>query len=256
MSNPIDSFLWHELVTPDAEQALDFYGQVVGWTARPFSGATGSPYRVLEAGGKGMGGIFEITPAQAEAGMAPGWVGYIHAADVDARVERVKRAGGTVHRPPEDIPGVGRFAPVSDPQGAGFILFQPTPPPGKVPEVATGAGTVGWNELVTTDWKAAFAFYSELFGWKRSTAMDMGPMGTYQLFSAGNGDIGGMMNAPSAERPHWTYYFKVESIDAALGRVKAKRGIVLHGPSEVPGGLWILQARDPQGALFALVGPR
>lgn len=255
---PIDSFVWYELVTSNAQQALDFYGPVVGWTAEAFPGEPGAnPYRILQAGGKGMGGVFEMAPEQVKAGMKPGWVGYLHADDVDARAERLKKAGGTVHRVPQDIPGVGRFAPVSDPQGAGFILFKPTPPPGKVPEFPTGMGTVAWHELWTTNPTAAFAFYSELFGWQKSSAMDMGPMGTYQLFSMGKGDAGGMMASPDPKLPpHWLYYFMVDSVAAALERVKARGGTVLHGPVEVPGGGWILQGRDPEGVVFALTGPR
>lgn len=56
--------------------------------------------------------------------------------------------------------------------------------------------------------------------------------------------------------PHWLYYFNVETIDAALKRVKDNGGELSHGPSEVPGGSWIIQCRDPHGAIFALVAPK
>jgi predicted enzyme related to lactoylglutathione lyase len=137
-------------------------------------------------------------------------------------------------------------------------LFKPMPPEGTVREVPTGVGTVAWHELRTSDTNAAFAFYSELFGWKRSSAMDMGPeMGTYQLFSTGKEDAGGMMKNNIPNTPsHWTYYVMVDSVHAAEKRVKAKGGTVLFGPSEVPGGGWIIQGRDPLGVHFALTGPR
>lgn len=258
MSSPKGQFVWHELVSNDAKASLDFYGHVVGWTSSAMPTGDGGTYHVLEAGKRGMGGVFQIPKGAAGSGMKPGWVGYIGSDDVDADLVRLKKAGGTGHRPAEDIPNVGRFAPVSDPQGAGFLLFKPQPPPGAVPERATGVGSVGWAELSTTDWKAAYAFYSEVFGWKKDQAMDMGPMGTYQLFTTGDGPaVGGMMNRadPSAP-PGWLYYFNVAGIDAAAGRVKAKGGAVTHGPVEVPGGQWIIQCRDPHGAAFALVADK
>jgi predicted enzyme related to lactoylglutathione lyase len=86
--------------------------------------------------------------------------------------------------------------------------------------------------------------------------MDMGPMGTYLLFNAGGDAIGGMMNDPAFKRPMWLYYFNVDDIEAAQARVQAAGGSVLNGPHEVPGGSWVIQAQDPQGAKFALVGPR
>ena len=51
----------------------------------------------------------------------------------------------------------------------------------------------------------------------------------------------------------WAYYVNVDGADAAIERIKANRGQVLMGPEEVPGGSWIVQALDPQGANFALV---
>jgi uncharacterized protein len=85
-------------------------------------------------------------------------------------------------------------------------------------------------------------------------------MGTYRVFDQGDhkemGD-GGMMKKPS-QMPvsAWTYYFHVDSINAAIARVNAAGGIILIGPAQVPGGLWIIQGQDPQGAMFSLVGPK
>jgi predicted enzyme related to lactoylglutathione lyase len=257
MATPTGQFIWHEFMTTDVKKSLAFYGKVVSWTTQVMPMADGGAYHVLEAGGRGMGGMLEISKAQRDAGMRSGWVGYITSPDVDVDVTRLKKAGAQVHRPAQDIPDVGRFAPVSDPQGAGFILFKPMPPPGGAPPQATGVGSVGWNELHTTDWKAAFAFYSEFFGWQKAEAFDMGGMGTYQVFTAGSAPVGGMMNrVDSRLPPHWLYYFNVEAIDAALKRVKSNGGEVSAEPSEVPGGSWTIRCRDPQGAIFALVAPK
>ena len=154
---------------------------------------------------------------------------------------------------PADIPEVGRFSVVADPQGAIFILFKPSgadnnPAPPGTP------GHVGWHELYAADWASALDFYAARFGWTKADAVDMGAMGTYQLFAAGGEPIGGMMNKPDIiPSPVWLFYFNVTEVDAAVGRVNAHGGQVLNGPLQVPGGSWIVQCMDPQGAMFALV---
>ena len=152
---------------------------------------------------------------------------------------------------------MGRFAVVADPQGAAFVLFRGSSerPPERLPQGTQG--TVGWNELHAGEREAAFAFYADLFGWREAEAFDMGPAGTYQLFAAGDGPVGGMMTKrESVPAPFWLYYFTVDAIDAASVRVTGAGGRVLEGPHPVPGGSWILRCRDPQGAMFALVAPR
>jgi predicted enzyme related to lactoylglutathione lyase len=69
--------------------------------------------------------------------------------------------------------------------------------------------------------------------------------------------MGGMMTKmPEAPRPHWVYYINVDAIDAAIGRIASAGGKVVHGPQQVPGGSWIVNGIDPQGAIFALVAPK
>lgn len=78
-------------------------------------------------------------------------------------------------------------------------------------------------------------------------------MGVYQLFAQNGEAIGGMMTKTDAvPAPFWLYYFNVDGIDAAKDRVAAGGGEILIDPTEVPGGGWIVQCLDPQGAMFAL----
>ena len=249
------SFVWYELMTTDPAGAKAFYRKVVGWEMQQFGG--GHDYTVLDAGDGQVGGIMALPAEARETGLKPCWMGYIGVDDVDAVADRIKKAGGAIHRAPEDIPGVGRFAVVADPQGAAFMLLKGAtagPPPEAFK--ASTPRHVGWNELHTTDWKAGLGFYSKLFGWAQSDAFDMGAMGTYALFNAGGDAIGGMMNNPEFPRPAWLFYFNVDDIDAAHRRLTDAGGKVLLPPTQVPGGGWIIQATDPQGALFAIVGPR
>jgi predicted enzyme related to lactoylglutathione lyase len=248
-------FIWYELVTADAEAAEAFYTKVVGWTARD-AGGENEGYAILSAGERGVGGIMTL-PAEAGAAGAPaGWFGYVAVDDADSAAARIEAAGGAIHRAPADIPNVGRFAVTADPQGALFMLLAPRAGGEMSPLERMAPGNVGWHELYTSDWEAGFAFYSQQFGWVKDQAMDMGPMGTYQLVAAeaGGGAMGAMMNAPRPGCPSaWTFYFVVEGIDAAAARVRESGGDVLTGPMEVPDGSWVLQGRDPQGATFALV---
>jgi predicted enzyme related to lactoylglutathione lyase len=79
-------------------------------------------------------------------------------------------------------------------------------------------------------------------------------MGIYQLFATGDVPVGGIMTKPAViPMPYWGYYFNVDGIDAAAARVTAAGGTVINGPHQVPGGQWIVQGTDPQGAVFALV---
>ncbi|HEX2554399.1 MAG TPA: VOC family protein [Microvirga sp.] len=245
------SFVWYELMTTDRAAAEAFYRAVVGWEMQPCDG--GMPYTVASAGGRPAAGFMTLPEEARAAGMPPAWLGFVGVADVDAAADGIRQAGGAVHRAPEDLPGIGRFAVVADPQGAVFMLFRPDQ--AEEPVAPMTDGHVSWHELYATDWESAFAFYAGRFGWTKDQAMDMGPMGTYQLFAAGSLPIGGMMNRP-AEMPvaAWLFYFGVPAIDAAVERVKANGGRILNGPMEVPGGAWIVQATDPQGAMFALVG--
>ena len=74
--------------------------------------------------------------------------------------------------------------------------------------------------------------------------------------NSGGPAIGAMMTKPPAlPVPFWGYYFNVPSIDAGTEKIKAGGGKILNGPMEVPGGQWIVQAMDPQGAAFSLVAP-
>jgi uncharacterized protein len=250
-----NAFVWYELMTTDMDAAEAFYRKVVGWSPQPFDSA-GMRYTIMNMGEKAIAGMMTLPAEVCEAGGRPGWIGYIGTPDADAATARLRGAGGTVHREPSDIPDIGRFSVVADPQGATFVLFQPSGEDGP-PAPAGTPGHVGWRELYAADWPSAFEFYAGQFGWTKDVAVDMGSMGTYQLFAAGGEAIGGMMNKPDGmPAPVWLYYFNVEAIDAAAGRVTEGGGQVLNGPHPVPGGAWILHCMDPQGAMFALVALR
>ena len=253
MPSPYGSFVWYELMTSDAKAGEAFYRDVVGWGAQG-AGMPGVDYTLLTIGSTPVAGLMTMPAEACSQGAKPGWIGYVGVENVDATAAKAKQLGGSVYKEPADIPGVGRFAVLADPHGGVFALFKWEAPKADAPPAPGTPGHTGWHELFAGDLEPAFDFYSKLFGWTKADSLDMGPMGTYQLFAHDGVPIGGMMTKPpQAPKPVWNYYFNVDSVAAAAERVKRDGGEVLMGPMQVPGGSWIIQGRDPQQASFALV---
>ena len=264
MANPAGSFIWYELMTPDPDGAAAFYASVVGWQiTRPPAPAVGDKdYRmIVRKDGGNAGGVLGLTPEMARNGAHPCWLGYLQVDDVDATVAAILAAGGAVLMPATDLP-VGRIAMVGDPQGVPFYVMRPIAPPGQEGMVSDVFSTdkpqhVRWNELSTTDADAAITFYTRHFGWQQEGDMDMGPLGKYSFIQHAGTAIGAIMpKMPEMPVSMWSYYIGVDNIDQAAAAICAAGGSVLNGPMEIPGGEFALNALDPQGAAFGLVGPR
>jgi uncharacterized protein len=253
MPNPDGDHIWYELLTTDPDRAADFYAKVVRWKVRD-SGQPGIDYRLWSAPDADVGGLMKLPDG---ANMPPIWLGYVGVADVDSKAAKVEELGGAVHMPPRDIPGVGRFAMVGDPQGAIFFLMRGDSEQESTAFMPMAEGHCAWNELVTSDQAAALDFYSTLFGWQKGDAIPMGELGDYRFINHGGGMIGAVMNRPAdGLQPMWNYYFRVAGIDAAAERIHENGGKVTFGPMEVPGGDWVVNGIDPQGASFGLVGSK
>lgn len=236
-------FVWHELMTPDPKAAVSFYGKVVGWQPKPYD--KNPDYTMLNYGGKEMGGVLKHDPPSQ-------WLPYIATPNVDSTAREAVQIGGDVVKPAADIPDIGRFAIIRDPQGALFVAFTPLPMGTSGPvDNKPGLGDFQWHELMTTDAKRAWAFYQKLFGWQKTDAMEMGPGQTYQMFApAGRPSVGGMFNKPGPAQ--WLSYAIVKDAVAAAKAIEAAGGKVINGPMEVPGGDWITAGIDPQGVMFAV----
>ena len=248
MSNAevLGRFVWHELLTTDTAGAAAFYPKVVPWRTAP-SSMPG--YTIWMAGQTQIGGLMALP---AEAGSTPPhWLVYVGTTNVDATCSQAQGLGARLVKPPADIPNVGRFAVLADPQGATFALFTPGagPPPGSQPT----QGGFSWHELATTDVAGALRFYGQLFGWSKGPGHDMGAAGVYQVFQHGGTQVGGMCNVQGpSTAPSWLSYVHVADSGRAVAAAKAAGGRLLHGPMEVPGGSWIAMMMDPQGGAFAV----
>ncbi len=247
-------FVWYELLTTDPAAAIPFYTEVVGWGTTRWDGA-GPPYTMWTNQRAPIGGVMTLPEPARTAGAPPHWLPYVGTADVDATAARAAALGGALDAPGQDLPSVGRFAVLADPQRAAFAVFTPE----RIPAPETGPfkqGEFSWHELATTDHEAAFEFYHELFGWERTRALDLGEMGVYQMYGMPGAELplGGMYNKSEAMGvpPHWLLYVRVASADRAVETVTRLGGTVLGGPMDVPGDSRVAQCLDPQGAAFGV----
>jgi uncharacterized protein len=241
-------FVWYELMTTDPKGAMAFYSEVIGWKTQPFENSY-----TMWVGAQGpLGGVMLLPEPAKKMGAPSNWMAHVEVTSVDETVKRVRELGGAVHVEPQDIPTIGRFAVIADPQGASISVFTPGQ---AMPAHDSGThGEFSWHELITTDQEAAFTFYHAIFGWERLLDHDMGPMGVYVIYGRDGKQLGGIFNKPKdmPMPPSFLYYVSVDDLDAALKRATNNGGKVMNGPMPVPGGARIVQLMDPQGAMFAL----
>ena len=243
-------FVWHELMTTDTKSAAAFFTKVAAWTTEGW--APDPSYTMFLAKGQPMAGLMALPEDAKAMGAPPNWLSYIGTPNVDETAQQAASLGATIVKSPADIPTIGRFAIIRDPQGAVFAAFTPN----RQPQVAGDpvVGDFSWHELATSDAPASFAFYQSLFGWEATGSMDMGPGGTYQMFGWNGKPMGGIYNksAQMPAPPSWLPYIKVADTKDAVETVKTFGGQILSGPMQVPGGDWIAQGLDLQGAMFAV----
>jgi predicted enzyme related to lactoylglutathione lyase len=237
-------FVWHELMTPDTSAAHSFYSKTLGWKSQASEQV---PDYSMFVGSNGPLGGSVALPAGASH-----WLAYIGTPDIEATVAQAVELGAKVIKEVEDIPGMGKYAVLNDPQGAQFAVYSSEADPGR--DKPAKRGEFSWHELMTTDAKAALDFYAELFGWEKRNAHDMGPMGFYYLFGRNGQEIGGMFDKPAnvPGGPAWLGYVRVKDVNQTAKKVKSAGGTLTNGPMEVPGGDWIAQFIDPLGAAFAV----
>ena len=118
-----NTLCWTELLTGDTKAAEQFYTRLFGWTAK--KGGAANEYTEFAVAGTPDSGIRPLDPARGPA--PPHWLSYFQVADCEQASAKAQEPGGNVLKPAADIPSVGRFALVQDPQGATFGLFTPRP---------------------------------------------------------------------------------------------------------------------------------
>jgi len=239
-------FVWRDLLAKNLDASKRFYGELFGWTTKEFPGP--SPYYVIQAGEKMIGGIMPIPKGEP---YPPFWMSYVSVSDVDACAERAKSAGGKIHRAPTDIPTVGRFAIIADPNGgttAAFKSIQGDPQRDDM----MGVNVFCWESLQTPNPKADIGFYKKVYGWIESTFGDAITLGTGEGMA---NQLASVTAAPSGMPTSWTTYVAVVSLSGARDRVKRLGGSIVVEAVPVPtmGAFAVVQ--DPDKAVICLFEP-
>ena len=247
--------VWHELVVADVAAALSFYPPVTGWSVDT-KNIGGVALEIFDAQSNSLAAVVDQSQRPGLPRSASGWVSYALTKDVDKTLEKAVALGARMILGPATTEDVGRFAVVEDPLGAPIGLFSPSNVEGNSNSQSKETiGQFGWHELYTTDVDAAFNFYSELFGWKREQAFEMGTAGTYQTVSVGGRPIGGMMRRPETVPQNlWSPFIQLADIENAEASVRGQHGSIVDGLRPTPGGNWTVKCTDNQGAMFALSG--
>lgn len=239
-------FVWRELMTKDASRAKAFYAELFGWRLEEVDMGPGGTYVLAYKGDKQIGGIF---PAPAEMQMPSMWSSYVSVNDVDAATAAVKQHGGQVYMDPKDIPDVGRFSMIADPDGAVVALFHSSK--GDQTPSVPGVGEFCWESLITKNVEKAITFYSKVTGWKSTKSMGM------PTFNVGEGsenqvaDIGVAQSHPAM----WATYVVVEKLEPSRDRSAKLGATILEPLIEVPGIGRIAFIQDPTGASIGLFEP-
>jgi predicted enzyme related to lactoylglutathione lyase len=243
MAYKFGNWVWFECITDDVEASKAFYTETLGWKSRELD-MGGFKYTMLS---KGEATTCGVTQAQME-GVPNHWTSYVSVDDVDAAAKRVTQHGGKVIVPPTDIPTVGRFALVSDPEGATFNLFK-----GETSD-DTSQTEFHWNELYANDVAKVVPFYEKVVGWK-SEQMDMGDQ-PYTIFKQGDQSVAGGMNKPDKAIPSmWLPYVSVDDCDQTVARMQSRKAKVQVPAMDVENVGRFAVVIDPNGAALGVIKP-
>jgi predicted enzyme related to lactoylglutathione lyase len=245
----VGRFVWHELHTSDRTEAIKFYTTLMRWGTQEVTIDPGDPYVLCLLQGEQEAGI---TKSKAPAHVPSHWLPYIAVDDVDKAAAKAAELGAKILQSPMDIPSIGRFAAVMDPQGAPFAIFKDAkayPAEREKPPV----GAFCWEELLANDPEAAANFYSSLFGYSVET-MDMGPMGKYRVLKRGDRQTAGILQIPK-ETPHaasWLEYIHISDVDGAVRNATELGAKVLAPARDIPNIGRFAVLADPTGAPIAV----
>jgi predicted enzyme related to lactoylglutathione lyase len=258
---------WIDTTQSDPEAAVAFYSDLFGWEFEDVM-PPDSPARYFIA--RIRGGDVAAVGSQPQATPSAAWNTYVWVEDADDTADRVRAAGGSVLREPDDVGDSGRMAVFADPAGAAFCVWEPNTHRGAT--VVNEHGALNFNNLSTRDLEGAASFYGAVFGWdvldvggapmwaldgygdfleRRTPGMreNMASMGAPERFE----DVVASINPIAGDQPgtpaHWGVTFGVDDADAIAARATELGGRVLVPPFDAP---WVRMTiiGDPQGATF------
>ena len=248
---PIGAPCWVDLMTSDTERARGFYGRLFGWEADEPNDEFGGYFNFTKDGVLVAGCMAN----QADSGMPDVWSIYLATDDAEKSAAATTTHGGQIYIPPMVIGDFGTMGFVGDCGGAGIGIWQPGEHQGF--GVHAEPGTPSWFELHTRDYDAAVGFYRDVFHSDTQVVSDT-PEFRYTLMVDGECLLAGIMDAsaflPEGVPAHWSIYFGVDDVDAALATILDLGGSVDQAAEDTPYGR-LATAADPTGTRFKLRGP-
>ena len=238
---------WVDLMTPDLEASLAFYGGLFGWDLED-AGEEANHYHQAIVRGKRVAGL---GPAMEGAPPFAAWTTYLNGTDVDAHAAAIRDAGGQVPFEPIDVMSAGRMLIGMDPGGAAFGIWEPGEHQGA--QLVNENATMTWNELHTRDLEPAQSFYGQVFDY---TFEDLPGSMAYSTFAVDGAPVGGILGLgdrlPEGAPPYWMTYFHLDDVDAGFQQARDLGGELIQEPVDSPFGRFA-PVRDPQGAVFTLI---
>lgn len=247
---PIGSPCWVDLWTSDVEGSRRFYSELFGWEAQAPSPEFGGYFMFTRNG-------VPVAGAMGDMGDMPAnntWKIYLTTDDLTKTLEAAEADGAQIIGPAMPIADLGTQAVLVDPTGADLGAWQPDTFAGFT--VLNEHGAPSWFELHTRDYARAVAFYGSVFHWDTNTVGDSDELRyTTMRDPQGEGELAGIMDAAAWLTPetpsHWSIYWEVDDIDAAVAKVKGLGGSVVDDAVDTPYGR-LATVTDPAGARFKL----
>ncbi|MEZ5978480.1 MAG: VOC family protein [Planctomycetota bacterium] len=247
-------FCWIDLAAHDLAAAAEWYGKLFGWTLfQQETPGGGPPYGFLMQNGAAVAGIGEMNDEMKSRGVPPLWNTYVCSQDCARTESRARELGANVVFPTTEVPGHGRLAFLTDPEGVTIALWESTNHMGPG-FVTMEPGSFSWVELMTRTPDASKGFYADLFGWDYADVPM--PHGSYSMIKSGGRDQGGVMDVNDkmfdGMPSHWQVYLMTADCDAATKQVAELGGRVLVPSTPIPVGKFSV-VQDPQGGTFSLL---
>jgi len=247
---PAGTPCWVDAQLDDLDRGQEFYSALFGWEVGSSPDPQYGGYRVASLQGRPVAGL----------GPKPGpmpsvWSTYIAVDDADAAATRITEAGGQLMMPVFDVGSMGRMTFATDVNGAAFGIWQQLEHRGV--GIYNDANTLSWNELHTTSFAAAKAYYGAVFGWEYDAMGDDTTLNYAVVKRAGeDAGVGGINDdtlMTAGDMPDfWLVWFATADCDASVARVRELGGTVLMEPMTNPfGRMGVVQG--VQGEVFGLI---
>ena len=241
-------FCWIDLLTPSAEPAKRFYGEVFGWKTLDNPTDQGGFYTMFRQGDLDVAGMGEMGDELKQTGMPAVWNSYVSVDDAETFAAKAEELGATIEMPVMQVMTAGRMAILVDPVGARVSIWEPGEHIGA--SLVNEPVSLAWNDLGTREPERAMDFYGALFGWKFKEAGE----GYFEI-QLGERSNGGIRRMGPDERdmpPFWMPYISVADCDESVAQITARGGTAVMDPVDIDPGRFCVVS-DPQGAFFTVM---